>query len=423
MNSKTVIATGILTIALSACGGDRSPGPTSAMPLSSLAHSVHKGLPRPQTVVALGSYNVNAATSTSRGSRPAASWPSNFTSPIPERSKARQFTRVVRTIAGKTAKRPRSIDCGGAGLYGSELSPSESYINANQNTSGMDAVSNISGQHVYLWSGTGDTIVTPKTMNDLQTEYQKYGATVKYDNTFAAEHGWESPYGTVSCGTAAKPVHDRLGSTATTPRKRGSRTSSERSTRRTPGTLTGSLINFDQTPFGGGSNDLDTNGWVFVPRQLRERYAVLARRGARRVRAVPSRHRQRVRDPVRSRSVGGHQQRHRALSVPNDRRQQLQRLLGLVGLQQLELRAKVRHPQMAAIYNMVKQLEGGTAHAVAIALADRERTPDGDANRRPDANPDADRRADRNADADRSSDRDTDAVTDADGYTAVLAKS
>ena len=89
-------------------------------------------------------------------------------------------------------------DCGGAGLYGSELSPSESYINSNQNTSGMDPVSNINGQHVYLWSGTGDTIVNPKTMNDLETEYQHYGATVKYDNTFTAEHGWESPYGTVS---------------------------------------------------------------------------------------------------------------------------------------------------------------------------------------------------------------------------------
>jgi len=60
----------------------------------------------------------------------------------------------------------------------------------------MDPVSNISGQKVYLWSGTGDTVVNQKSMNDLQTEYQHYGANVvKYDNAFPAEHGWESPDG------------------------------------------------------------------------------------------------------------------------------------------------------------------------------------------------------------------------------------
>src|SRR5260370_1368843 len=31
------------------------------------------------------------------------------------------------------------------------------------------------------------------------------------------------------------------------------------------GTPTGTLINFDQTPYGGGSNDLDTNGYLYVP--------------------------------------------------------------------------------------------------------------------------------------------------------------
>jgi hypothetical protein len=31
------------------------------------------------------------------------------------------------------------------------------------------------------------------------------------------------------------------------------------------GTPTGTLVNFDQTPYGGGSNDLDTNGYLYVP--------------------------------------------------------------------------------------------------------------------------------------------------------------
>jgi len=154
-------------------------------------------------------------------------------------------------------------DCGGAGLYGSELTPSENYINSNQNTSGMDAVSNISAQKVYLWSGTADSIVNPKTMNDLQTEYQHYGASVTYDNTYAANHGWESPYGTVACGTAASPY--MIDCNGYDSEKTWLTLFLGSLNAKNTGTLNGSLINFNQDPFGGGSNDLDTNGWVFVP--------------------------------------------------------------------------------------------------------------------------------------------------------------
>jgi hypothetical protein len=164
---------------------------------------------------------------------------------------------------GQDSETTADIDCGGAGLYTSELAPSEAFINANQNTAGMDPVSNMSGQPVYLWSGTGDTVVPQKTMNDLQTEYQKYGASVTYDNSYAAEHGWESPYGANACGTLGSPyMIDCSGyDSEKTWLTKFLGTLSAKNT----GTLTGSLINFDQTPFGGGSNDFDTNGWVFVP--------------------------------------------------------------------------------------------------------------------------------------------------------------
>jgi poly(3-hydroxybutyrate) depolymerase len=159
------------------------------------------------------------------------------------------------------------LDCGGDGEYGSELTPSENYINANQGTSGMDPVSNISGQKVYLWSGTADTVVPQKTMNDLQSEYQHYGASVTYDNGFAAEHGWESPYGTVACGTESSPymIMCDQGSTVYDSEKTWLSLFLGTLSAKNTGTLTGSLQNFSQTPFGGGSNDLDTSGWVFVP--------------------------------------------------------------------------------------------------------------------------------------------------------------
>jgi hypothetical protein len=164
---------------------------------------------------------------------------------------------------GQDSETTADIDCGGAGEYTSELSASESYISAHQNTSGMDPVSNISGQPVYLWSGTSDTVVPQKTMNDLQTEYQKYGASVTYDNTHAAEHGWESPYGANACGTLGSPyMIDCSGyDSEQVWLTKFLGTLNPKNT----GTLTGSLINFDQTPYGGGANELDTNGWLFVP--------------------------------------------------------------------------------------------------------------------------------------------------------------
>ena len=158
-------------------------------------------------------------------------------------------------------------DCGGDGTYGSELTPSENFINANQDTAGMDPVSNISGQEVYLWSGTGDTVVPQKTMNDLQTEYEHYGATVTYDNSFDAEHGWESLDGTVSCDTLSSPymILCDHGSTPYDSQKKWLALFFGTLNARNSGTLNGSLMQFSQSPYGGGSNSLDTTGYIFVP--------------------------------------------------------------------------------------------------------------------------------------------------------------
>lgn len=145
----------------------------------------------------------------------------------------------------------------------SSLSASESYLD-NQSAAGtIDPKSNLNGQKAYLWSGTSDYTVYPKTMNDLNTEYQHYGVTTKYDNTYAAGHGWESPDGEVACGTSASPYMINC-----------SGYDSENTwlsffwgaiNAKNTGTPTGTLINFDQTPYGGGANDLDTNGYLYVP--------------------------------------------------------------------------------------------------------------------------------------------------------------
>jgi poly(3-hydroxybutyrate) depolymerase len=157
-------------------------------------------------------------------------------------------------------------DCGGADSYGSELSASESYLNAQSSAGTIDSSSNLSGQKVYLWSGTADTVVPQKSMNDLQTEYQNYGASVTYDNSFAAEHGWESPDGSNACGTLGSPymIKCNQGSTVYDSEKTWLTMFFGTLNARNSGTLGGSLINFDQTQFSTASG-LDTNGYVFVP--------------------------------------------------------------------------------------------------------------------------------------------------------------
>ncbi|MBV8642719.1 MAG: hypothetical protein JO225_02245 [Candidatus Eremiobacteraeota bacterium] len=145
----------------------------------------------------------------------------------------------------------------------SSLSASESYLDSQSSAGTIDPKSNLNGQKAYLWSGTMDFTVEQKTMNDLNSEYQHYGVATTYDNTYASGHGWESPDGEVACGTTASPyMIDCSGyDSEKTWLTYFFGTVSAKNT----GTPTGTLINFDQTPYGGGANDLDTNGYLYVP--------------------------------------------------------------------------------------------------------------------------------------------------------------
>jgi poly(3-hydroxybutyrate) depolymerase len=166
-------------------------------------------------------------------------------------------------------------NCGGQTLptgqasYNSTLAESQTYLDTQTALGTIDPSSNLRGQPVYLWSGTKDATVNPLEMADLNSEYLRYGANVRFDNAFPAAHGWESPNGELDCGTAGSPfmvrctqngaVYDSvktwltmfLGSLA--PRNNGK--------------LQGSLMSFDQTEFGASPNvSLSPTGSVFVPK-------------------------------------------------------------------------------------------------------------------------------------------------------------
>jgi poly(3-hydroxybutyrate) depolymerase len=160
--------------------------------------------------------------------------------------------------------------CGGEGLYASTLTESEAYLNLASSQGLIDNKSNLAGHPVYLWSGANDTVVNPKEMNDLQTEYAQYGAApIVYDNTYPAEHGWESPNGTLACGTLGEPymIACNSGNQVYDSEKTWLQMFFGRLSPRNDGTLHGKLLQFNQTEFGAAaSNSMDTTGWVYVPR-------------------------------------------------------------------------------------------------------------------------------------------------------------
>lgn len=170
-------------------------------------------------------------------------------------------------------------NCGGLTLpthqasYNSTLAASETYLEAQSSLGTIDPVTNLAGQPVYLWSGTLDEVVNPLEMVDLQSEYLRYGANVRFDNTFPAAHGWESPDGELDCGTSGSPymvkcsangaVYDSVKTWLTmflgplVPRNDGK--------------LRGALMTFDQAEFGASPNvSMGPTGSVFVPRSCME---------------------------------------------------------------------------------------------------------------------------------------------------------
>lgn len=165
-------------------------------------------------------------------------------------------------------------NCGGETLptgqasYNSTLAASEAYLDSQSSLGTIDRAANLSGQPVYLWSGTQDSVVNPREMADLQSEYLHYGADVRFDNTFPAAHGWESPAGELDCGAFGSPfmvkcsasgvVYDSVRTWLTM--FLGSLNP------RNDGKLRGTLWTFDQTEFGASPDlSMAATGSVFVP--------------------------------------------------------------------------------------------------------------------------------------------------------------
>ncbi len=92
----------------------------------------------------------------------------------------------------------------------------------------VDPVANLSGDPVYVFSGSADSTVKRPVVNALSDYYGRFGARVLYDRSTAAGHAWITPLGPNSCGVTQTPFLNKCGTDA---EGRCSGTSSGRSRR------------------------------------------------------------------------------------------------------------------------------------------------------------------------------------------------
>ncbi|MGR4878260.1 poly(3-hydroxybutyrate) depolymerase [Streptomyces sp. LARHCF249] len=129
----------------------------------------------------------------------------------------------------------------------------------------IDDASGLSGDPVYVFSGSNDSTVERPVSTALNDYYRHFGANVLYNRSTTAGHAWISPLGPNACTATANPWINNCGFDAER-EFLGHLLGSVSAPAAAPG---GSLIRFDQNPYapGGAANpiSMDENGFVYVP--------------------------------------------------------------------------------------------------------------------------------------------------------------
>ncbi|MFF5970238.1 poly(3-hydroxybutyrate) depolymerase [Streptomyces sp. NPDC012769] len=130
----------------------------------------------------------------------------------------------------------------------------------------VDPISNLSGDPVYVFSGTNDTTVKQPVATALADYYGRFGARVRYERTTAAGHAWISPLGPNSCGVTQTPFVNDCGVDAER-ELLGHLLGSVAAPAATP---SGTLIRFDQNAYAPGGSaaalSMGGEGFAYVPR-------------------------------------------------------------------------------------------------------------------------------------------------------------
>ena len=130
----------------------------------------------------------------------------------------------------------------------------------------VDDTMNLANHRIWMFSGTVDSVVPQRIMDDLFTYYSHYvGAeNLSYQNKIAAEHAMPTDYFGNSCPTLDDPFINNCNYDGAGQLLRW--IYGELNPKNT-GQLGGALINFNQGEFVDQPNDhgLASDGWLYVP--------------------------------------------------------------------------------------------------------------------------------------------------------------
>ncbi|MFB7861182.1 poly(3-hydroxybutyrate) depolymerase [Streptomyces sp. NPDC056069] len=129
----------------------------------------------------------------------------------------------------------------------------------------VDPVSNLTGDPVYVFSGTNDSTVKQPVASALSDYYAHFGARVLYNRSTPAGHAWISPLGPNACGVTQTPFLNDCGFDAER-ELLGHLLGSVAAPATTP---SGSLIRFDQNAYAPGGSaaalSMGDEGFAYVP--------------------------------------------------------------------------------------------------------------------------------------------------------------
>ena len=158
------------------------------------------------------------------------------------------------------------VDAMGRCMAHSSDIPIQALVNITKDWSArsiIDPISNLGTSKLYLFSGVADKTVKPEVMNALQSYYQSFVPDVNtiYKNSIVSGHAMiTDDFGGNCIATTAPFINNCNFDLAGDILKH----LYGHLNKRNNGMLSGSLTEFDQTPFVSG-HGMDTKGWVFVP--------------------------------------------------------------------------------------------------------------------------------------------------------------
>jgi len=130
----------------------------------------------------------------------------------------------------------------------------------------IDGTRNLTNHRIWMFSGTSDTAVPQRIMDDLFTYYRHYidAANISYKNDIAAEHAMPTDYFGNSCATRDDPFINNCNYDAAGQLLRWIYGNLNP---KNTGQLGGAFINFSQGEFIDQPNDhgMASDGWLYVP--------------------------------------------------------------------------------------------------------------------------------------------------------------